>query len=748
MSDAPPLPDGFVLDSGPAASASSTPPPPDGFVADQTPNASATATPQNYLPAIKAPDGVAQYDEDGAPLVGFTDDGQGNKLPQYGVKGQPGSKGTPEAPDAPPPATVGRELGVAAHGALEGISNLGDLVARHVLPGGGLLSALGAPTGQQVADQLSTAAGLPDAQTDNERLLQKGSGAAATALATGGIGEVSPILSLLSGSASGVASEFARQHGYGALGQLIAGLAGGAVPSLASSAVNIARNAGNAAAGTTDSIADTAARLGVTPTPATVGGNAAAGIQKMLSVVPGGAGAVRDAAHNEVDQLANATRQAAQDIGQVGTRESAGQSVVRGAQAYQRATATQGGALYRARDAAFGGQDAPVSVDNFRQNLAQAQARYPTSPAIQDLLTHPAVARVANALPEAAANDPDAGIMTLGEATDALSHLRYVLRTIDRPPGTPGAQPPVVVRSVRQAEQALEDDVTNAAQAADQAAGREAGAPGSAVAAQRDADAYWAQRSQALSGPLKKAMASAADDMKVSPETVYNGLASDAQRVGGNIRRFREAWFRLPTYTRNNFAATYLDDLGRARSGAQNDLGTNWSFDTFINNWDKMQPQARAIMFGGREQSQTIDDIARYASRLKEIGAQRNFSNTASHALAGGFWATFLGHALGGEPLKAGTDVVGALATRPVARVFLATPAMRSWTRDALRTTIASSRNQINSPAPFVSLTRRLTTIAANDPEISRDVLQVQQRLGGALIPQPVAAADRKRDRQ
>ena len=50
------------------------------------------------LPVMKAPPGVAQFDEDGAPLVGMqTIDGK--QVPQYGVAGQPGSRALSPAQD-------------------------------------------------------------------------------------------------------------------------------------------------------------------------------------------------------------------------------------------------------------------------------------------------------------------------------------------------------------------------------------------------------------------------------------------------------------------------------------------------------------------------------------------------------------------------------------------------------------------------------------------------------------------------
>jgi endonuclease YncB( thermonuclease family) len=53
----------------------------------------------DYLPPIKTPPGVPQWDSDGAPLVDMVDNGNGGVAPVYGVPGQPGSR--PAAAPAP-----------------------------------------------------------------------------------------------------------------------------------------------------------------------------------------------------------------------------------------------------------------------------------------------------------------------------------------------------------------------------------------------------------------------------------------------------------------------------------------------------------------------------------------------------------------------------------------------------------------------------------------------------------------------
>jgi hypothetical protein len=194
-----------------------------------------------------------------------------------------------------------------------------------------------------------------------------------------------------------------------------------------------------------------------------------------------------------------------------------------------------------------------------------------------------------------------------------------------------------------------------AAKNADLQAGRVPGAEGSAVKAQQDADAFWADRASALNGSLKKALQSAGDDTKVSGEAVYNQVANDMDAKSGNLSRLRDTWFRLPPTAKSTFAATKIDDLGRAMPGQQNDAGSAWSFNTFLTNLNKLSPQARNIVFGTKADAD-LQKIAVYADRLRQLDKARNFSNTAKKYFAGAFMAAVGGAVLHGdigtEPLR------------------------------------------------------------------------------------------------
>lgn len=480
-----------------------------------------------------------------------------------------------------------------------------------------------------------------------------------------------------------------------------------------------------------------ARELNIRRTPATNSGSGVSTVmQAGLGALPGGA-PVSAAADREVSDLANTAKATAEGVGNVSSRQGAGEAIAQGAQDYAQTSKGVAKGLYQQRDALVGGSNTAVPTDRTSTALQDIASRFPNSPAIQQLREHPAIRAIGGALPgEPTTEQVPTGILdangnsitrtvtsggqplNLGEVTEALSHVRSVQRNLAAQNNTSG---PVLAR-VSQVEQGLEDDVMNAAKNADAAAGRTPGAPGSAVKAQQDADTFYADRASALNGSLKKPLKSANDDTQMSGEAVYNQVSGDMDAKTGNLARLRDAWFRLPDQAKSTFAATKIDDLGRALPGQQNDANSAWSFQTFLTNLNKLSPQARNIVFGPQADSQ-LQKIATYASRLRQLDRARNFSNTAQKYFAGAFMATVGGAVMHGD-LGSAAEAAGALpAAWGGAKLLMATPAMRDWTAQALKTVTAG--NEVGLKV----LTKKLSSIASADPTIANDALGLQQTI-------------------
>lgn len=497
--------------------------------------------------------------------------------------------------------------------------------------------------------------------------------------------------------------------------------------------------------------------LSIRRTPATNSGSGVTPVmQAGLGALPGGA-PIAQAADREAADLGASAKGVAENIGNISTRQGAGEAIAQGAQQYSNSSRTIGNALYSQRDALIGGSDTPVATDNAASAIQDMSAKFPNSPAIQQLREHPAIRAIGGALPgEPTVENVPTGILdadgnpitrqvtsggeplNLGEVTEALSHVRGVARNLAAQSNTTS---PVLSR-VNQLQQGLKDDVMAAASKADVQNGRVPGAEGSAVKAQQDADQFWADRAQALNGSLKKPIKSANDDTAVSGEGVYNQVSGDMNAKNGNLSRLRDTWFRLPDEAKNTFAATKIDDLGRAVSSQQDASGSAWSFRTFLTNFNNLSPQSRNIVFGAKANEQ-LQQIATYASRLQQLDRTRNFSNTAQKYFAGAFMATVGGAIMHGDLGSAAEAVMAIPATWGGAKLLLATPAMRDWTAKAMN--VMSTRNETGLKV----LTANLGQIAAKNPAIAVEAKALQRAIFNSANDnvvvgvQPAAAAVR-----
>jgi hypothetical protein len=141
--------------------------------------------------------------------------------------------------------------------------------------------------------------------------------------------------------------------------------------------------------------------------------------------LPGGT-PVAAAAARETGDLATAAKSVAENVGQVSDRQGAGEALAEGAQGYKQASGLQGKGMYEQRDALIGGADTPVPTDNAATAIKAMADKFPTSPAIQQLREHPVIRAIEGALPT------NGQPLTLGEATEALSHVRGVQRNLSR----------------------------------------------------------------------------------------------------------------------------------------------------------------------------------------------------------------------------------------------------------------------------------------------------------------------------
>lgn len=426
-------------------------------------------------------------------------------------------------------------------------------------------------------------------------------------------------------------------------------------------------------------VSGAAERLGIPATPATTGGAVASGMQRAFGNLPGSSGAIQNAVTAETDALAAAARDTASRMGTISTPQQAGEIVARGAKVADRVQAREAGRAYDARTSMMGGENSPVTMGGTQSALARVSGDFGSNDVVADMLKHPLVKKLERA---------DAGELTLGESTELLSEARRVLRNA-RKSGQPGR----LIDQIKDIEGALEGDVMRAAQASDAIAGR--AASDGAAAMQVKGDALYADRMQAQKQELKKALASFSDDVNTSGESVYRQMFTDMREEGGNLVRLKRQLDRLPKRARDTFAASAFDDFGKALPNQQGASGDAWSFQTFLTNWAKASPEAKRVAFGGRGVDREINDIVKYSERLRQIDKSRNFSNTTPNAISAGALGSALTALVTGNPGVA-AGIVGTVgSTFAAGRAFLATPALRQWTRSALSAAVKGNASQL-----------------------------------------------------
>lgn len=168
---------------------------------------------------------------------------------------------------------------------------------------------------------------------------------------------------------------------------------------------------------------------------------------------------------------------------------------------------------------------------------------------------------------------------------------------------------------------------------------------------------------------------------KAAPEQAYTSLIQSGKENVSTLRAVKKS---IGEDARASTAATYIDRLGRANPGNQNDLGDAWSPDRFLTNWNTLNPKARRELFSGFKGSDKVatsmDDIAKAAAMLKDSSkVWANPSGTGANvaariAIGATAFGTFFSPvaAAGAASIMGGANLGARLMTNPKAVAWLA----------------------------------------------------------------------------
>ncbi len=629
--------------------------------------------------------------------------------PTFNPDGTPGPLAVTIHDDSPPAPDGGQSLGQAfGAGVGDVVQGAGDVLG---IVGNPVNATINAVTGSDLSTDLGKtlrdASGLPDSQNPTVSAINRagtgGLGMAGAArllsMAPGVLGSAAdiaasrPVQQGISAATGGGSSEIARQNGAGPMGQLAAGLAGGIA---GFGGANALSGLVGKSAGAPNALLQAAGRQGVDMLPADVGGPMTRRLTGAAAQAPVSAGPVVNAAQRSTTQTGNALARTAANQGEVMTTDVAGEQVRKAGQEYVKNESARIGRLYDTAGAAAKG----VKIKP-NQALSEIDSQIARFSEIGDV-GKPIVKSL-----QSLRSGIEGGVSVQGmrDARTLLSQGVYDGK----------------LRSNQ--EQKLLGDIIEKL-SSDIELGLQNAGRGEAARTFKRADTLWRERIQHIDEVLEPVVGKAK-----SGEDVLKAVEGMMRGTNGGAARLRGVMKEMPPEQAGNVRATIIDRLGKAGAGAQDETGSAFSSATFLTNWNKMTPQAKAVLFSEDKLRGNLDDIAKIASATKQAQRYANHSNT-SGAITGNI-AGLLGIGYV-SPAAAAAGLGGQYLTGKL----LASPRFTAWLARAPK-----------NPETQLRYVEQLGVIASKEPAIAGDARAIQQFLTERLTGSPGRAAASEQDK-
>lgn len=507
-------------------------------------------------------------------------------------------------------------------------------------------------------DYLADKAGLAKPATPTERVASK----AVEALPSGVMAPETPILGALSAGAGSAASQGAKEAGVGPIGQTMAGLAAGSIPSVVNDLgpTAIRRVLGGDSAATAQNNISTAAKSGTKLTAGQATGSPV--LQKAEAAMGAmwGGGPIQKAAEQRAASLDNHVSGIIDNLTTPGATlspTSAGTGINKGIDATKQSMRDAEGAAYDKVDALVP-EDHPVDVSHSIQ-IAKGLAAPTSQEALNTAIAPSGIAKFASALTESAAD----GHLNYSD----LSQLRSAVGAkIDR-----GFAPanPAENGAYQQLYKALTLDKNAGAAAISPEASQAVGQANSLYKAN-------SMRRDTLNKILKNAGG--------TPEGLYQAATGKMKNGATTINNVMGA---IDPDEQNLVRATVLDRMGRAVPSAQDETGSVFSPESFLTKWNGMSREAKDALFGSSGPSSqlrsNLDSFTSTLSTLRKANALKNPSGTGpliAHAIGVGniisdvALGIFTGHpiALAGMALPVANNILARGLTNPKTAAWLA----------------------------------------------------------------------------
>lgn len=587
---------------------------------------------------------------------------------------------------------LGRQLGLTARAGVNGVASIPAMMSDAVTGpiNAGLDLVRGSGNGfrfKRASDSLNhlmTAAGVPEPQNAQERIVQDvassmagagslvGAGKVLSRYGGGlaaGVGESLPagpgLQTISAATGAGAASEV-REHGGGTGAQVAAGLVGAVLPGVAPYAAgSVTRgllrggDAGRKAAA--DNLA-TFEAAGTVPTLGQVTGNPVIrGAESLLAKVPGGTGVMGDFANRQADDMARAVQTLSDELAPGASAANAGEAIVRGVGAFKEGIKSVQRKLYAHLDDYIPAAT-PIPVSKTQETLAALNAEIPGAPNLSQFFINSKIKGIDSALQA----DLEAAARGGAMPYEAIKKLRTLV-------GDEIGNNSLVSDVPRSKWSALYGALSDDLGAAAQSAGPEAAHA-------------WGWANQFTKSQMKRLDDLSGIIAKDSPEKIFSAAVSGTSEGDTIAKRVISA---LPMGDRREVASALLQRMGRASPGQQNALGDAFSTETFLSNLSKISPEARHTIFGRTDVDGVLEQLHQFAqvSASRRAGGKiyANPSGTSAAAaqigigggIAGGVASTAMGHP---GPLVAALGIPAAayggakLATGDLLREMAATP--------------------------------------------------------------------------
>jgi hypothetical protein len=549
----------------------------------------------------------------------------------------------------------------------------------------GRLPALG-----DVLEQLKNEAGLPNPVTSAEKLSQAAVEAGTSMLPTLGAGGLlqqasspvlrgvgnilteRPALQSFQAIGGGLASEGARQAGAGPVGQIAAGMAGVAVPSLATLGEGGLKSVLRGGAKAEDIASNIRAfeDVGLTPTAGQATQTTSIkGLEAGMAKVPGSGGVLRDFGTAQQKGLQEKLRGITEELSPVTEPSVAGAGIKEGVPKVFGQKRVVESRLYNNLETLLPPKT-QSSVDNFQSTLKEVMQPIPGAPALSAGMENPMLSKIKA--------DFDSDIKKTG--TLSVEALRVLRSKIGNALAGISLLNDVPRREFKMLYGALSEDIK-------------------ALAAEQGDKAL---NSFNRASNYSRALHERADKLqsfvnKLEPELVYNAAFSGSKSGGTRLSALMKS---LPLEDQKAVTSTFVERMGKALPGQQNEAGDAWSSSTFLTNFNKLSNPAKQQLFGryGSDFRKDIEKIAKASSLVRSGGnVLANPSGTAAGLTPIALATTFAGSAGVGKFGVSG-GVAGLVGTSYLGSKLFTNPKYVRW----LAKNIEITPNQL--PAAAASL--------------------------------------------